>query len=244
MKYRRKTSIVCTLGALALANHAYAIAIITNAVDFQNATATFSQANFGANEAIDNSLSLGGNGWATLGRSETLVWETTQNVGDGGMDSYNFRIYQDTNNSFTQFLRNFRLSYTTADRSTFADGLINGGDVTTSWTVISNFTNLSSDKPFTLSNASGNISTTKSVSTIDANTTTTGYYDLSANIAANGITGFRLEALNTPGWHTGDNNFVLREMQLTTTAPVPEPSSMVLGALGSGVLLLRRRRKS
>lgn len=57
---------------------------------FRNATVTFLQANFGVSEAIDNSLSLRGNGWVTLGRAETLVWETSQNVGDGGVDSYKF----------------------------------------------------------------------------------------------------------------------------------------------------------
>jgi len=242
-----QTLVLCAASCLSIQqSHAVALA---HTVALQNATSTFSQATFNVGEATDNSLSLNGNGWATLGRSETAVWETAGTQGNvngriARAPSYNFRLFQDINNSSTQFLRNFRLSYTTDSRSLFADGLSTGGDVTANWIPILTYDSLTSDNGFTLSvNGTGDISTVKPATSVNASSENSHYFDLQASIATSGITGFRLEALPTPGWHTGDNNFVLRELQITSdTQTVPEPSSALL--LGIGALgILRRRRK-
>src|SRR5262249_44888352 len=117
------------------------------AVPLQNATATFSQTIAGgqpASQSIDG-ITTGSNGWAIYGSpgadptvAQTIVWETISDVGTPGQNQWiTFQLYQSFT-GLTEDLGRFRLSFTTANRSAFADGLNTSGDVGSPgiWTVL------------------------------------------------------------------------------------------------------------
>ena len=64
------------------------------------------------------------------GSSQTAVWETALDLGSG---VYYFKMYFLHENA-GHLLGRFRFSVTTDDRSTFADGLAQNGDVNANWT--------------------------------------------------------------------------------------------------------------
>ena len=111
------------------------------AVQLQNATATLSQAGgWNVGQAIDGSLDTSV-GWAGYNfavgqaRPETAVFETVTDAGSVGGSVLTFNLFQ-LNFNPQHTLGRFRLSVTTDNRNTFADGLANGGDVTANWTVL------------------------------------------------------------------------------------------------------------
>src|SRR5439155_1328407 len=112
------------------------------AVPLQNATATFSQTccgTFVVGNATDGSFS-GTNGWAIFdganALSQTAVFETVNDEGFVGGSIFTFTLYNLYTPSGVHTLGSFRLSYTTDDRSTFADGLANGGAVAANWILL------------------------------------------------------------------------------------------------------------
>ena len=104
-------------------------------VTFQNPAAILSQGGFPVSALIDGNVtpSVGGTGWANSGLGDnTAVLETTLNI--TGPNHLTFEIVSGGFGVHT--LGRFRLSVTSDDRTTFADGLANGGDVIANWTVL------------------------------------------------------------------------------------------------------------
>ena len=261
---------LCMTQALPLVLFASASVASTN-IPLQNATATYSQMQnipgytdlWNAGNTIDGNSSTG---WAvarcwpadgaqctnTYALFETIVWQTVSDVSPSTPLEFKLN-HGGTVASPEHNLGRFRLSYTTDDRSMFADGLNQNGDVSANWTWIdilpgdinSNdlemFTHLT-DKSILVSGGNNN----------------QAIYTLQASILAIGITGFRLEALEDsslppdplavivdtgggPGREPSNGNFVLSEFSV---AAVPEPGTWLLMLAGLGLLAASIRPSS
>jgi hypothetical protein len=211
--------------------------VLAAEVELQNGTATFSQGVYGGGPyspqmAIDGIFYTGtpccSNGW-TIDRmpgdfttSEIAVWQTTSDVGPSFLTMTMF--FLDPNPG--HLLGRFRWSVTTDDRTTYADGLSNGGDVDANWTVLKNpllqiptgmtYTSLPDDSVL-----------------LGGAVPQQGLYQVGYQADLAGITGIRLEVLKDPSL-PGDGpgfypngNFVLTELQLNAV-PIPEPAKYVL----------------
>ena len=199
-------------------------------VPLQNGTATFSQTlNFthSPDQAIDGIFDDSSGSWAIARydgfggtNPETAVWET---VTDLSADVLTFTMYFNHGNP-GHLLGRFRLSVTTDNRSTFADGLDTGGAVAANWIVLEN--------PI-VHGPAGMTFTTLSDSSVLAGGATPGQgiYTVTYATPVSGITGVRLEALedpslpggNGPGLFERNGNFLLNEITLKaeTTKPIP-----------------------
>ena len=203
-----------------------ASAATTTAVTFQEGTATFSQ-NYPCcvlpvDQAVDGYIGVPVNGvlngWGIhpeVGQDQIAVWETTSDVNASQLD---FKLYQYWGGAHN--IGRFRLSYTTDDRSTFADGLNSGGDVTANWTVLTGAT---------ISSTGGEIFTVLGDNSIlvSGNNPATTVYSVSFSGSFSGITGIRLEALSDaslpfsgPG-RQANGNLTLTEITLDATYPNP-----------------------
>lgn len=213
-------------------------------VNLQNSTATYSQADYGGfvvSQAIDGILTSDLNGWAiarppnynygaTATQAETAVFETSENFGTSAGTSLTFSMYFFHSNPGHN-LGNFRLSVTADDRSTFADSLSTGGDVTANWTVLN---------PLSATSTGGailGISPDGSILASGPNPATS-IYTITAETFLAGITGFRLEALDNPslpftgpGRFPNNGNFILDEFVIDAQ-PVPVPGALSLFAVG------------
>lgn len=162
-----------------------------------------------------------------------------ETASDASFSTYNFTLsHVDTVNP-QHIIARFRISATTDDRSTFADSLQSGGDVTATWIVL-NLTNLVSSAGSTLTvQGDGSVLATSVV------VPDTDIYSFSAFTGLTGITGFRLEAFTDASTTSGgpgrfvNGNFVLSEFSVTA---VPEPSSYALFAGGLAMLGVAMRR--
>lgn len=210
-------------------------------VALQQGTATFSQTFDGGYppSEVTDGIFAAGNGWAIFSQTggttaQTIVWETASDLTATGIS---FDMY--FNHGSQHLLGRFRFSVTTDDRSTFADGLASGGDVTATWTVMN---------PVSVTATTGLTSTILGDGSVRMGGTVPATGDYTVNFVENlvGVTGIRLEAMEDsllptsgPGLQPNNGNFVLTEM-VATSSPVPEPATMAF--LGLGALLLRRRR--
>lgn len=235
--------ILTTLGCcFAVATNCFAVA-----VGLQNATATFSQnyvANFSVATAI-NGTANDGLGWAIypqLGQPQTAAFETTANVGFAQGSILTFTLNHNYSAWGQHILGRFRLSATTDDRSTFADGLPTGGDVTANWIVL---------EPISFTSGSGATLTQLADHSILASgyLPDTDIYTVTAQTALTGITGFRLEALadpslpfGGPGRQNSNGNFTLSEFTVGIAA-IPEPSGFALLIAGAMVSFTLSRKK-
>jgi len=219
-------------------------------VQLQNATATLSQSGgwvvgTAIDGVINNSVGWGGYNFS-LGqaRAETAVFETFADIGATGGSLLTFQLFQ-VNHNPQHTLGRFRLSVTTDNRNTFADGLANGGDVTANWSVLTPLTTLATDGTILTAQGDGSI-------LASGLNPVTSIYTITAATSLERLTGFRLEVLEDPslpfsgpGRYPANGNFVLTEFQVGI-APVPEPSVIALFAC-SGIALLAmkvRRAKS
>mgnify|MGYP000844812675 CR=1 FL=1 len=210
-------------------------------VAFQNGTATYSQTFDGGyppSETIDG-IFTAGNGWAIFNQAggtsaQTIVWETTTDLTAAGLS---FDMF--FNHGSQHLLGRFRFSVTTDDRSLFADGLGEGGDVTANWTVMT---------PASVTATTGLTSTILGDGSVRMGGTVPAVGSYTVNFFENfvGVTGVRLEAMEDallptsgPGLQPSNGNFVLTEI-VATSNPVPEPATLAI--LGLGALFLRRRR--
>lgn len=230
-------------------------------VALQSATATYSQADylvpgkiggFLVSQAIDGKYFDDVNGWsiarppsydgAAATANETAAFETATDLGFSGGTTLTFSLYQYHFNPGHN-LGSFRISVTTDDRTTFADGLAVGGDINANWTVL---------HPFEAASTGGAILEIHADGSIFASgfNPATSIYTVAANTSLIGITGIRLEALEDanlpfsgPGRFPGNGNFVLTEFAVDAFAtPVPEPSGAAMILLGVAVVAYARRR--
>ena len=191
----------------------------------QNATALVSQGGFDVQTVIDGDFT-NNNGWANNGggASNIAVFETVNDLGTGEIQFTISMISQYAEHTVGKL----RLSVTTDSRTTFADGLANGGDVIANWTeLIPTFASSANGATLTI-NPDNSILASGTNPAIDV-------YTIRANLPLSGITGFRLEALTDPTLpNTGpgrpfNGNFVLTEMQVAFTGP-PVPPSIAVDA--------------
>ncbi len=201
-----------------------------------NATATHSQAGFGAGEASNDAVTAA-DGWAIAPNisGQTAVWKTQTDITGNRLD---FQLFQSFTGPAFHLIGRFRLSTTTDDRSTFADGLTSGGDVTANWTVLTapagmTFTTLEDNSVL-----------------VGGTTPATATYDVSYAGAYSNITGIRLEVLedaslpfNGPGRQPVNGNFVLTEITLNPSTVVPAPLALPLLAAGIAAFVYLRHRR-
>lgn len=224
------------------------VSLLANSVTLQQPTATFSQSlsgDFSIARAIDGT-SANGSGWGIQDNivAQTAVFETASDIGFAGGSKLDFTLTQ----SFLAYpphtLGRFRLSVTTDDRSSFADGKPNDGDVTANWTVL--------EPVFVLSQNGATLSVLADHSILaSGKAPDTDVYHVSALTQLAGISGVRLEVLedpslpfNGPGREPLNGNFVLSEFQVGITS-VPEPSmlGLVVLSLAGGATRLRRSQR-
>lgn len=226
------------------------------------ASASYSQSGFGVAQAVDGittSTFPSWNGWAidpNETRQQTAVFETTSDtdfLAAGGFAS--IKLIQDfthANGDQNHQIGRFQLSYTTADRSSFADGLSSGGLLGSGiWTVLD-----PSAYQAYYRNGTLNLGTTLTElgdnSILAGGSNNRGYYVITAPLAISGVTGFRIDVLpdaslphNGPGREPSNGNFVLTEFQVSA---VPEPTTIIAGALlllpfgASTIRFLRKNR--
>lgn len=198
-------------------------------VPLQNATATFSQTasgGFAVGTAINGS-STDNQGWAIDPQTgpQTAVFETATYTGLAETNLLTIRLVHAYAAWGQHMLGRFRLSVTTDDRSTFADGASVGGDVTANWVVLN---------PETFTSSAGATMTKQPdlsllVSGLLPETDT---YTVTAGTTLTNITGIRLEALtdpslplNRPGRQSQSGNFVLSEF-LVDIVPGNDPPTI------------------
>ena len=188
----------------------------SNAIPLQNTAAIFTQnfspPNTTAASTIDGIFS-GSNGWADdnggVTAANTIVWESSSDITANVNTQFTFTLTHAFGSEHA--IGRLRLSATTDNRTTFADGLDNGGDVTATWTVL-NFVSFAG--------TGGETSAVQGDGSIlvgGANPATTVYTAVVKGISGN-VTGFRLEVIedaslptNGPGRAT-NGNFVLNEV--------------------------------
>lgn len=227
---------------------------LTAPVALQNATATFSQTytgDYSPSKAIDGNPGgdygwaiYDGDGFGGVTSAQTAVFETVNDVGGPGGSLIEFKLEFNLDWNPGHQLGRFRLSATTDDRDTFADGLSIGGDVTANWTVLDVLSFASSGGAITLIEPDGSLLAHSTLLPTDL-------YTVVTKTDLVGITGFRLEALEDPslptsgpGLQPDNGNFVLSEFTVDiTSVPVPEavvsPWLLLLG----GWLAARRVRR-
>jgi hypothetical protein len=221
----------------------------TAVILLQNATATYSSPSsyWTPAKTIDGVISGVYTSWTiyrpdeTPGNwvhSETIVWETQQDLTVSCETPLVFMLYhRDWIPLPDHNLGRFRLSYTTDDRSTFADGLATGGDVSANWTVI--------DPAWSYSETGEQFTKLADLSLLvsgGANSYPT--YMVGASLTVVGITGFRLEAIRDPSLPYGGSgrDISAGSFHLSEFVVVPEPVTLVFLISGAGGLIAGGRR--
>jgi len=223
-------------------------------VTLANATAILSQTgpSLLVDQMIDGSINTNA-GWGNNVQGDnTAVFETVTDLfsttnpipnGTATITGGTLTFQVHSGGFSTHEIGRFRLSATTADRSTFADGLANGGDVTTDWVVLTPLTFVSDNANTTLT-LQGDNSLLASGPPAEFE-----MYTITVETTLTDITGFRFEAISDPSFVSGkpgrsaNGNFVIQEFIVNAEASyvAPEPSSVLL--LGVGALCLVRRRR-
>ena len=216
-----------------------------------NATATGHQTSFGTgvHGTIDGSTA-GGMGFFEVRTVTTdIAWEVDPAEAPvNGPGTLSFQM--DMNLGAAHTLQKFRLYATDADRSLFADSNpptgtnTPAGDVDPSpgsWTLLSPTSAASAGGATLAVDGAGIITASGANPDVDT-------YTITADNPLGNITGFRLEVM--PGADTfvgraSNGNAVLSEFSFTFEAnPIPEPSTLVLAALGLvGLVASGRRRR-
>lgn len=211
----------------------------------QNPTATLSQTDgaWPVSRLINGIVSDSSDGWAIFDWSsftataQTAAMETVSDLTLAPSERLRFTLYQDYR-GFT--VGRFRLSVTADDRSTFADGLDTGGDVSATWTVL---------VPLAYTSTAGATMARLGDDSLLVGPAPGGkdIYAVEAATSLTGITGIRLELLEDPslpfsGPGYGNwGNAVIAELRVEV---VPEPKAVTLvTGLGLVSLALWRRRR-
>ena len=144
------------------------------------------------------------------------MFETATNIGYSNGTMLTFMLYQgtSTNAALNYQLGCFRLSATTDNRDTFADGRVIGGRVVANWTVLEPLFYTAANQATLTKQADWSLLASGGTNTIDTTYTVTAFTPLT------GITGFRLEAMtngslpnNGPG-RAANGAFQLQEIQV------------------------------
>lgn len=224
-------------------------------VTLQSATALGSQANNGGlsvNHAIDGVITSGSaSGWGNgIGSPEQYTDNVAAFETASDLDGYSEAILHFTMNfnSFTDHgIGHFRLLATTADRSEFADGLINNGDVdftggdVGSWFVLDDLIGFATASGLEL--LGGVLQGDGSFLIDETANPSTDQYDIWLRTTVTGITGFRLELIDGPDGPglASNNNSVLTEFSVEILT-IPTPAALPAGLLMIGAIAARRRR--
>ncbi len=188
-------------------------------------TASFSHRTERIAATIDDSTTTAWSLYPNI-TSQKAVFETVEDVGfpRGTLLTFvlDHQVTQDEGESYPKYIvGKFRLSITTDDRDSFADGLPSGGDVSASWIELT---------PMSAVSENGTVLTIGSDKTILASgdTPSAETYTVAAVTKVTGITGFRLEVLedaslpsNGPG-RCDEGNFCLTGFSVSAT-----PSSIL-----------------
>ena len=190
------------------------VAVAPQAVTLQNVSAQYSQSGWNAANMIDGNLATG---WADDNAGVTAdnvaVMETATNLNPaGGLTELTFNIY--TGLATSHILGKLRLSVTNDDRSTFADGLQIGGDITANWTVLTPTYAAATRSTLTIQ-PDGSILASGNVADFE-------YLTIKVQTSLANITGFRIEAITDatlptsgPG-RAANGNFVVQEVGVTS----------------------------
>lgn len=224
-------------------------------VVLQQPTATFSQngfwGDFSVAFAVDGNSSTS---WA-IGPAgpeilpifpQIAAFETATDVGGPGPTLLTFTM--EHLSVVNHNLGRFRISVTTDSRAVFADGLVNGGDVTANWTELA-FTSMSATSGASfLPQLDNSLLLTGTNPQFDT-------YTLSVVTLLSGITGVRLETLadpslpfTGPGREPTNGNFALSEFTMDAVG-VPELDSsaffvLAIGTLVAGGRIFRNARRA
>jgi len=244
----RIARVLCVLSAPFLAAGAAGAAPVT----LCNASATYCQPSYPVDAAIDGNFN-NGNGWAVDGRTPgsgpVAVFQSATDLGAAAGTRLRVRFHHLFIDQHS--LGKFRLSATTSDRSTYAQGGACGNaDAAGSavWTVLT---------PGYINSAGGETLTVQQDGTILASGTLplTDVVTFAVSTPLHGITGFRLETfadaslpVNGPGRYPTNGNFVLTELTIDAeglnVVPTLDARALVLMALllaAGGFVALRRR---
>lgn len=165
------------------------------------------------------------------GTYQAAVFQSATDFGYPGGATLAFTLHQ---NYPGHELGRFRLSITTDNRGSYADGLATGGDVTANWVVLT---------PQSYTSANGATLTLLPDNSLLSSEfhPDTDVYTVTSVTSLTGITGIRLEVLpdaslpnNGPGRFL-NGNFALTDFQATVT-PVPAPSLAVSAPTTTAVL--------
>jgi len=200
-------------------------------VVLQSATADHSQPGFSVQGALDDAPA----GWGAydprVGEpiAQTAVFETARNLGEDGRETeLTFALRHAWPNPEGLCLGRFRISATTDDRATFADGLDSAGDIEADWSVLTPIATTSELGTPLVALPDGSVLAAVGALTQDT-------YFVTCRTALHGITGFRLEALEDPalprkagatteggpGLSPGEGNFVLSNISVFQSRPAP-----------------------
>lgn len=215
----------------------------STSVQLTNATADFSQSGYSVANVIDGNPS--GAGWALsqpvdyqgpVSIAATAVFETADNVGFEAGTQLTFTLRHDAIDQHN--LGRFRIAITTDDRSTFANGQANHGDVTANWITLA---------PESFSSSGGATMTLKHDGSmlVTGGTNRRDTYTITAITPLQNITGVRLEAINDaalpfrggPG-RSDTGNAVLTELTVRAApAKLDHLADPALGGTLSGEMI-------
>lgn len=196
-------------------------------VPMQQGTATYTQvlpacSSHTPDASVDGDV-MSRNGWAISTdchatdacTDQTAVWET---VSDFSSSELHFLLHQNVEN--LHYMGRFRLSITSDDRSTFADDLDTGGDVTATWTV------LASPEATGPAGMTFTVLGDGSILAGGSPPVSSALYEVRYRGAFFDVTGVRLEMIehpslpfDGPGLQPTNGNFVLSEIQLFYCQP-------------------------
>jgi hypothetical protein len=229
------------LATLALLGLAIPHVASAEPVFLQEGTATFSQtlgATTSPDQVYDGDLS-DVNGWAIArdaggtpltAVAETAVWETVTDVPLGTVSFLMQQFHMTTGRSM---IGRFRWSVTADDRSTFADGADQNGDIAANWTVL---TSPTITVPFGMTAVVLGDQSILTGSSIPFS----GQYEIEYSLPFGDVTGIRLEAMEDPslpqdgpGHSVSNGNFLVTELVVTS-----QPTELVPALGSAGAIFL------
>jgi hypothetical protein len=235
MRSRFQISVIVVAAFLAIG---LATTVTADTIPLQMATTDwgYSGAGFNIANLIDGNTAASNRAWIVVPNQTSDHVAAVETVNNASYDSWEFKIYQnatydgsgDTPPTAPENygVKRIRLSYTTDDRSTFADGLQNGGDVSANWYQLTPASASGTSSTATINGDHTIDWTNPGGATPDVKTITVGTH-------LTGVTGFRLEMFAVNGFcgYANDGNANIQEFSVSGVV-TPEPGTIVLLATG------------